>query len=295
MAQVMHTLKNILLRILGIFLIIVGCVCLSFGLGHDDTLLITRYEVDDVHISEPLKIMQLSDFHNHGLDYPNTNLIDAIEDVEKDIVFLTGDIIDQYTSEDDLKDFEEILKTLDGIPIYYIRGNHEYYANEPERLYTLLDRYGVVTLEDEVTTFSWHGVDVNIYGLHDIKKEQLELNQRDVDVRPFLDDLVKQLPVDEDDVNILLAHRPEYMPIYKEYNFDYVFSGHTHGGQINMLGIGVPIIDGQGLFPQYVRGEYVETYEGHTSHLYINAGLGMNNVLAIRYNCPPEIVQVTLR
>lgn len=56
---------------------------------------------------------------------------------------------------------------------------------------------------------------------------------------------------------LLLAHRPEYIDHYLDYNFDLILSGHAHGGQWRLPGI----INGlyapnQGLFPKYAGGQY---------------------------------------
>ncbi len=285
---------KIFLRILSAFFIVVGSVFLSFALGHDDTLLMTNYEVKHHLVNEEINILQLSDFHNHDLDYPNDNIISMIEGVEKDIVFLTGDLIDQFSDEEDLNRISLILDAFE-VPIVYVRGNHEYYSPMMEGLTNLLLDYGVYILEDDCIDIEIKGNALQIYGIHDPYKEKVEEGLNIDDVSPFLDKMLEDHPMDENAINILLSHRPEFMPTYAKYKFDYVFSGHTHGGQINMVGIGVPIIMGQGLFPHYTRGMYVETYEEHTSTLFISAGIGMSNQFQIRYRCPPEIVHVTLK
>lgn len=285
---------KIFLRILSAFLIVVGSVFLSFGAGHDDTLLITNYKVKHDLVGEEINILQLSDFHNHELNYPNGNIIDMLESIEKDIVFLVGDLVDQFSDEEDLERISSILESLD-VPIVYVRGNHEYYSPMMDPLTNLLLDYDVYILEDDCINLEIKGNALQIYGIHDPYREKIYENLNIDDVSPFLDEMLKNYPMDENAINILLSHRPEFMPTYTKYKFDYVFSGHTHGGQINMVGIGVPIIMGQGLFPHYTRGMYVETYEEHTSTLFLGAGIGMSNQFQIRYRCPPEIVHVTLK
>lgn len=291
----MVKIMKIFLRILSIFLIVVGSVFLSFGLGHDDTLLVTNYVVNHHLVKEDINILHLSDFHNHDLAYPNGNIIEMMESVDKDIVFLTGDLIDQFSDENDLNRIDLILNSFGEVPIIYVRGNHEYYSPMFEGLTNLLLESDVYILEDDCVTLKVNNSLLQIYGIHDPYREKINDNIDIDDVSPFLDEMLKKDPMNENAINILLSHRPEFMQTFTKYKFDYVFSGHTHGGQINMVWIGVPVIMGQGLFPHYTRGMYVETYEEHSSTLFLSAGIGMSNQFQIRYRCPPEIVHVTLK
>ena len=68
-----------------------------------------------------------------------------------------------------------------------------------------------------------------------------------------------------------------------------MLSGHAHGGQIRIPGIGGVYAPGQGFFPKYTSGEYAV---GDTT-MIVSRGLG-NSVLPLRVNDRPEIVIVTL-
>ena len=60
-----------------------------------------------------------------------------------------------------------------------------------------------------------------------------------------------------DAYNILLAHRPDYIDLYRQYPFDLVLSGHTHGGQVRIpLLVNGLFAPDQGWFPQYAGGLY---------------------------------------
>ena len=92
-----------------------------------------------------------------------------------------------------------------------------------------------------------------------------------------------------DDFTVLLAHRPEGIDEYAKWGIDLVLSGHAHGGQIRIPGIGGVYAPGQGFFPKYTSGEYAV---GDTT-MIVSRGLG-NSVLPLRVNDRPEIVIVTL-
>lgn len=86
-------------------------------------------------------------------------------------------------------------------------------------------------------------------------------------------------------VNILLAHDPRRITEAAELNLPLVLSGHTHGGQIVLPGIGAW---NRGFFPT-MQG----TLERENTVLFVSRGVGMVYV-PIRLNCPPEVAILTL-
>lgn len=84
---------------------------------------------------------------------------------------------------------------------------------------------------------------------------------------------------------ILLAHDPRRLRDAAALNVPLVLSGHTHGGQVVLPGIGplaarrFPIVSGIGR-------------QGRTS-IFVSRGVGTVYV-PIRINCPPEVALVTL-
>lgn len=89
---------------------------------------------------------------------------------------------------------------------------------------------------------------------------------------------------------VLLAHRPEQFDVYVDHEVDVIFSGHAHGGQFRLPGIGGFLAPGQGWFPKLTSG----VHEKGRSQLVISRGLG-NSLMPIRLLNQPEIVVVTLR
>ena len=86
-----------------------------------------------------------------------------------------------------------------------------------------------------------------------------------------------------------LAHRPEMFPLYSEYGFDLVLSGHAHGGQVRLPFAGGLIAPNQGFFPEYTSGEY----KRGELHYGCKQGLG-NSIIPQRLFNHPEIVVLTL-
>jgi predicted MPP superfamily phosphohydrolase len=86
-------------------------------------------------------------------------------------------------------------------------------------------------------------------------------------------------------VNIMLAHDPRRISEAAELNIPLVLSGHTHGGQIVLPGVGAW---NRGFFPT-MQG----TLERENSVLFVSRGIGMVYV-PMRLNCPPEVAILTL-
>ena len=82
---------------------------------------------------------------------------------------------------------------------------------------------------------------------------------------------------------LLLSHHPDAFDQAADRGVDVVLSGHTHGGQINVLGRSLLV--GWLKYPRghYVRGE---------SRLYVTTGLG--HWMPFRIDCPTELPIIEL-
>jgi len=86
----------------------------------------------------------------------------------------------------------------------------------------------------------------------------------------------------------LLVHEPDFADDAALYPVDLQLSGHSHGGQIWLPGIGAPWL------PLYARRYPRGLRRIGQLTLYTNLGLGTIRV-PIRLNCPPEVTLLTLR
>lgn len=78
----------------------------------------------------------------------------------------------------------------------------------------------------------------------------------DIDEKALLEEAVMKLKEkSESPINILLSHRPEYFETYVSYEIDYVFTGHSHGGQVRIFNRGLLSPD-QGIFAKYAGGVF---------------------------------------
>jgi hypothetical protein len=85
---------------------------------------------------------------------------------------------------------------------------------------------------------------------------------------------------------VLLAHTPSRLPEAAALAIPLVLSGHTHGGQIVLPGLGAiaakefPVVAG--------------TARRETTAIFVSRGVG-TVYLPVRLNCPPEVALLTLR
>lgn len=87
------------------------------------------------------------------------------------------------------------------------------------------------------------------------------------------------------DISILLAHEPQFIEEYSSASYDYIFSGHAHGGQIRLPILGGLFSPGQGILPKYTSG----VHNAGNGKMIISRGLG-NSTFPIRVFNRPEII-----
>ena len=85
---------------------------------------------------------------------------------------------------------------------------------------------------------------------------------------------------------LCLSHRPSDWFLARRTGARLTLSGHTHGGQINLI---------PGLSSALLLGPYTQgLYRKGDDHLYVSRGLGVVG-LPVRIAAPPEITVITLR
>lgn len=286
-------LTFILFSILFIFSIkkkkskIIKIILLICALGHltasyayyieSQTLLIKE---QNIYLSEnkedPLKIALVADLHR-GLfknDLPMEKIIKQLEKEAPDVIFILGDYIGvQYIPKEDISYF----RALD-IPIYSIFGNHDVRKGTEIlfHLERLLEEENIILLRNQKMELNIKGKIYEIVGLEDLRFNGPE----GIDW--------KLLEEDTNKPRIVLAHNPNTLLFLEDQQqFDIMFSGHTHGKQVN---IGLPVFDAS----TKRRFPFVEGYkEIDHRRYYISAGIGMSG-LPVRLFIPPRIDMIYL-
>lgn len=223
-----------------------------------------------------VKILQISDLHDATFGDNQEKLVKKIKKTDPDLIFITGDLIDsnRYNLDQSLELVRQIVNLA---PIYYVTGNHEIATNDIENIKNSLTELGVNVLSNEEQIIEHNGEDIRIIGIEDPLNGIL------------VNEALSQFE-DNDLFTLVLSHRPETFQDYVDYKMDVVFSGHAHGGQFRLPGLGGLVAPGQGLFPSYTAGMYSE----NTTHMIVSRGLG-NSAIPVRIFNSPEIVVVTLK
>jgi uncharacterized protein len=277
--------RRILKRILLFFILL-----LLFGLylyKENTTFGVTFVEIKASSLPESFthfRIVQLSDIHDSEFGENNIDLVNKVKTLLPDAIFITGDFIDRNRYE--LEQSLEIVKQLHDIaPIYFVTGNHEISTNDTVRIKRELSNLGVHVLTDESLLIANDtGEQIAIGGIEDPLSSNLDEHEY---VEQVIDKTFKDVP--DDMFKILLSHRPELFNVYVDRQIDLVFSGHAHGGQIRMPGVGGIVAPGQGWFPTYTAG----VHELNGTSMIVSRGLG-NSLVPIRIFNRPEVVVTTL-
>lgn len=266
-------------------------ILLAFAYVQNNWLEVSHYAYKSPEVPQEFvgfRVGQISDFHNATFGKDNERLLAKIQELEPDIVVLTGDFVDSGHTNIVLSlAFAE--KVAANYPTYYVTGNHEDWLEESERSTLLegLEKAGVVCLFDEYVKIERGGSSITLIGLNDESLGGIKLK---ISEKTTGETMLLTENEDTSGLQILLAHEPQYMENYAKYNVNLVFSGHAHGGQFRMPFVGGGLVaPGQGLFPKYTEGVHIL----NETTMIISRGLG-NSIVPVRVFNRPEIVCVEL-
>lgn len=256
------------------------------------TLCVEHFEIDSDKISgdKGYKIAHVSDYHNTKNDFLNDAVISSLEREKPDIIVITGDLVDCRKT-DINKGVSFATSLVDIAPVYYVTGNHECNVSIENQsafdgMIDDLKASGVTVLRGECDEISVSDESViNLFGIDD---PYFHCGSASA-VSKATEELCSELDVDKDEFNILLSHHPEQMDTYSGNGFDLVFSGHAHGGQGRLFGVGL-IAPDQGLFPEYSSGLYKK--DGTT--LVVSRGIG-NSIIPVRVFDRPHLIYTVLK
>ncbi|MEB3283629.1 MAG: metallophosphoesterase [Lyngbya sp.] len=247
-----------------------------------------------------IRLVQLSDLHYDGFRLSDRLLAEAIAETNQadpHLILLTGDYVT-----DDPKPIHRLvwhLKLLRSqAGIYAVLGNHDYHYPYSQGIITeALTKIGIQVLSNQVVYPL--GSQLAVIGLPDIYSGQF--NPESV-----MDSVEKMTP------RIVLSHSPDTAELLKKWRIDLQLSGHTHGGQIVLPGVGplpgwmrevqsqlppslrflVPLKSGcKKIFKHWEWASGLHRVGSNL--LYVNRGLG--TYPPGRLNCPPEVTVFTLK
>lgn len=246
---------------------------------------IQHYSLESEKLTAPVRIVLITDLHSCSYGKGQRELIDAIHAQKPNIILLGGDICDDKLPH---RNTELVLRAIaDKYPCYYVTGNHEYWSREIEKILKIFESYNVPVLEGSFDTIDVRGQKLNICGISD--PDILKYTDKNYSITEQLKDAA--VASENGNYSILLAHRPELIDSYLNYDFDLILAGHAHGGQWRLPGI----INGlfapnQGFFPRYAGGKY----RFDDSYMIVSRGLARESTRIPRIFNRPELVVIDL-
>jgi uncharacterized protein len=219
---------------------------------------------------EGLRIGLITDVH-HSEAVPSSDVSRAVRllvEAKPDLIVLGGDYV-TFGDRRFIPPAAELLSPLANAPhgSFAVLGNHDDDRDMP----AALAQRGFTVLKDQRTSLVIRGETLDLAGLRFWTR------------RPS--DLLRVLR-GTSGTTILLAHDPRRLVEAAALDVQLVLSGHTHGGQVVLPGLG-PIVGRK--FPVLAG---VATEENAT--LFVSRGVGTVYV-PVRINCPPEVAVLTLK
>ena len=222
--------------------------------------------------TENIKVVQISDLHLKSVNYQLVQLTNKLNKLKPDLILITGDAIDEAKNVSLLHSF---LKLIDNtIKKVAILGNWEYWGKvNLTKLNKIYADNNCELLINQTVQYSFRNKTISITGVDDYLGGQADFETA-----------LKHYK--RSDHHIVLNHCPQYSDeiaekLTKDINVDFILSGHTHGGQINLFGF-IPFLpQGSG---KYIKGWYNNT----VPKMYVSKGIG-TSIFPARFGARAEI------
>jgi predicted MPP superfamily phosphohydrolase len=260
---------------LALLLLLVLSSCASLaryqGVGR-----IRRYEICDArlpHKFDGFTIAFISDTH-----FPSkftrkrlANVTRALCDLSPDALLLGGDYVTSDVCADEL--FAALGRCDTPFGKYAVLGNHD--VKSADMLRQSMQRNGIKLLADAADTLRIDGSHIYLCGIKEYGNgtENAWLQQHA-----------------DSGFTVLLVHTPDYAQDAAVENVALTFSGHTHGGQVTLLGFYAPVTNSR-YGKRFLSGL---NFTDKSVPVITSNGLGTSR-RKIRFCAPSDIIFVTLR
>jgi hypothetical protein len=222
---------------------------------------------------EGYRLVQLSDLHIHDVASVKRaqHAVRMAMNLAPDLIVLTGDYVSDWVDEQAIAATLALLTATDGV--WATLGNHDHWTNAAQVRRALVQA-GLPELRNTSTRIDRSGSELWLAGVDDIWEQHHDLTAA-------LHGIPTGAPV------ILLAHEPDFADeVYPLAHVSLQLSGHSHGGQVKIPGLGAP-------FLPYLGQKYPEGLRRLDS-MWLYTSRGVGNLHEVRFNCRPEITEFTL-
>lgn len=230
--------------------ILITAVIFTYGYFNIRNVKETEYTVQtEKNISKDYRVLLITDSH-YGTIFESETLKELkarMDAVKADIVVLGGDIVDESTTKEQMKEiFQAFGQIQSRYGVYYVYGNHD------RQRYSSSPYFSEQELEDTITRS-------NITVLKDnyvqVDKGLILAGREDVSpARKSPADILQG--VDSENYIIMADHQPVEYEENEKQGVDLILSGHTHAGQI---------------FPSGYVMKYFHTFDLWYGHAALNS------------------------
>ena len=233
----------------------------------------------------PLKIAQISDLHVGGLAPLSVirQAIQAVNAANPDLVVLTGDIIGGKGAKSLAATTKQALELLGGLRPELTRlavlGNHDHQVAR---------RISASAVRQTSAAAGWQTLNNSVLKFEHQRRPIWFIGVDDPVTYHDNFAYATRLLAPNDQPRILLCHWPDLVERISSRDAAVMFSGHTHGGHINLPGLlALALRDAKS---SYRAG----AYNKNGVRLYVNRGLGGSR-LRMRIRARPEVAIITIQ
>lgn len=258
-----------------------------------------RYFFKSKKLKKDARFVVITDLHGREFGAGNKRLVDEIKRLNPDFVLMGGDIMTAKDRSGDIINASidvacSLVKDLSSFaPVYYALGNHESriqwspwrYRFTYRDMLKKLKNAGALILDNSSTFLKEYGI--CLHGLSLPEQYYKMSNRRELSPRLLQATFGS---TKDERYHILLAHDPEYLPVYAQWAPDLSFSGHYHGGIMQLPGVGGVISPKLWLFPDYTGG----LYHLNKKDQVVSRGIG-THTFPIRVFNPAELLYVEIK
>ena len=200
-------------------------------------------------------------------------LVRQLQTINPDLLLMGGDYQEgcQYVTEL----FDRLAEVQPRQGIVGVMGNNDYERCHDE-IVAEMQRHGMRVLEHACDTITKDGEQIIIAGV----RNPFDLKHNGVS---------PTLALKPQDFVILLTHTPDYIEDVDVSNTDLALAGHTHGGQVTLMGLYAPVV------PSHYGRRFLKGKKKSSAGIpiIITNGIGTSSK-KLRMFAPSEIVVIEL-
>ena len=194
-----------------------------------------RYRIGKKDSDKQVRILLLSDLHFKNNFYPyHLKVAQKIRSLRPHLVLIAGDLIDEYGIPAPASRFLHYLQNL--APWFAIPGNHDN-KNSVSRqtLRNIVERNGGRLLVNESVQVRVADVPFTLTGLEDFIERESDFAEAVRDIgREENHLLLVHSPLQQEEVSKEIQRINAERTESRQLNVQYIFAGHTHGGQVRL-------------------------------------------------------------